>query len=94
MKTNTHGLKMIGLRKACGETQDYGTYSPSYDQIFYDRATGEIWTVYHYSLGMNSWTEYHDNDVIHICNAQHHMTMQEIADMIAQRVQELDSCLA
>lgn len=81
MAINTHGLTIKGLRKASGETQRYNDAS-SYDEIFYDRSTGEVWTRYQYSLGQNSWTEYHDADVIKVCNAVRHMTMQEIADAI------------
>lgn len=87
---NKHGLKMTGLKAASGETHDYGYLSPSYVEIFYDRSTGEVWTVYQYSLGMNWWTEYHDPDIIKVCNSQSHMTMQEIADAIAEAVAEAD----
>ena len=89
MKINTHGLKMTGLKKASGATCNYGDYSPKYDQIFYDRFTGEVWTVFHWSIGGNSWTEYDDEEVIWICDARHHMTMQRIADEIAWRIDEL-----
>lgn len=90
MAIDTHGLKMTGLKKASGETRNYGFYSPEYNEIFYDRATGEVWTVYQHSLGHNSWTEYHDPNVIKICNTSQHLTMQEIADGISNKL----SCLA
>lgn len=83
MTINKHGLKMIGLKAVSGATSNYDHYSGQYDEIFYDRATGKIWTVYQYSLGQNSWTRYDDTNVIKICNASAHMTMQEIADAIA-----------
>lgn len=84
MKTNTHGYKMHGLRNAASETKGLaGYYSGHYVQISYNRETGEITTNYHYSLGQNSWTQYHDPAIITICNASSPMTMQEIADMIA-----------
>lgn len=89
MTVNTHNLKMIGLKKASGETRNYGDYSDRYDEILYNLATGEITTRYHVSLGQNSWTQISDPDVIRICNAQRHMTMQQIADAIAQRVAEI-----
>lgn len=79
---NTHGLKIIGLRKASGNTEDYGYYSGQYNEVFYDRATGEVWTKYQYSLGQNSWTVYDNPDVVKICNTSRHMTMQELADAI------------
>ena len=88
MALNTHNLKLVGIKKASGETQDYGDYSGKYDEIFYDRKTGEIWTKFQYSLGQNSWTQYHDENIIKICNTTRHMTMQEIADAIARCVPE------
>ena len=82
-KINKHGLKMRGLKAASGETKDYGCYSGHYIQISYDTDTGDILTDYHYSLGQNSWTQYHDPAIITVAIASSHMTMQEIADAIA-----------
>lgn len=87
-KIDTHGLTIKGLRKASGETSDYGAYSAMYSEIFYDRATGEVWTVLQCNLGQNSWTEYHDPNVIKVGNTQHHMTMQALADAIYEAVNE------
>ena len=53
MKLNTHGLTIKGIKKASGETCDYGPYSASYVEVFYDRSTGEVWTKCQYSLGHN-----------------------------------------
>ena len=83
---NTYGLKIKGLKKVSGNTLNYGYYSGFYNEVFYDRATGEVWTVFQYSLGQNTWTKYHDPNVIKICNASNHMTMQEIADCIYDRI--------
>lgn len=82
-KVNKHGLKMIGLRKAAASTEDYGVNSSMYDELFYNVKTGEVWTVFQCSPGWCSWTEYHDPNIVKICNIIHHMTMQEIADYIA-----------
>lgn len=87
-KIDTHGLTIKGLRKASGETSDYGAYSALYSEIFYDRATGEVWTVLQCNLGQNSWTEYHDPNVIKVGNTQRHMTMQALADAIYTAVDE------
>lgn len=87
MKTNTHGLVMKGLRNACSETKGLtGYYSGHYVQISYDTSDGEILTDYHYSLGQNSWSQYHSKSIITIRNASKPMTMQEIADEIACNV--------
>lgn len=89
-KINTRGLKMVGLKAASGETYNYGCYSGKYVEIFYNRRTGKIWTIFQYSLGHNSWTEYRSPDVIKVCNASTHWTMQEIADAIAEAVEQAD----
>jgi len=85
-KLNLHGLTIKGLKKASSETEDYGSYSGRYNEIFYDRATGEVWTVFQYSLQQNFWTEYHDPDIIKIGNTTSHLTMQQLADMIAEKI--------
>lgn len=87
-KVDTHGLKIKGLRKASGETCNYGECSGMYDEIFYDRATGEVWTVFQCSLGQQWWTRYHDENVLKVGNTQRHMTMQEIADAVYEAVAE------
>ena len=86
MKINTHGLTIKGIKKASGETCDYGYYSGEYVEIFYDRSTGEVWTKYQYSLGHNWWTQYDDPDIIKVCSTSQHLTMQQIADLIAERL--------
>lgn len=86
-KVNKYGLKMVGLKKVSGETKDYGHYSGMYSELFYDRASGEVWSVFQYSLGQNTYTLYHDRSIIKICNTSRHMTMQEIADAIHARTE-------
>lgn len=86
MKIDTHGLKMIGLRKASGYTENYPAASGKYVQISYDTETGEILVSYHVSLGQNSWKEYNNVNVILVCFTRHHLSMQTIADLIAAKV--------
>ncbi len=89
MKVNTHNIKMTGLKAASGDTKSLrGYYSGSYVEVFFDRQTGEVWTKYQYSLGQNSWTVYHDDNVVKIGNFSAPATMQEIADAIASRLAE------
>ena len=89
-KVNTYGLPIKGLKTASGYTEDYGSCSGRYVEIFYDRGTGEVWGNFQCSLGQNSWTEYHDPTVVKICNTSRHMTMQEIADEIHRVITESD----
>ena len=86
MALNKYNLPMSGLRKACSATVNWSPRSGGYTEIFYDRSTGEIWTVDQVSLGHNSWTQYDDPNVIKICETSNHMTMQEIADRIHEVV--------
>lgn len=95
MKVNTHGLKMVGLKEAASETKylaNCGGYlGGHYVQISYDRVTGEILTNYHCSLGQNEWSAYHDKDIITIGNVSEPVTMQTIADMIADAIEHRDA---
>ena len=83
---NTHGLTIQGLRAACGQTCNWAPRSGGYTEVFYDRATGEIWTVDQISIGMNTWTQYDDPDVIKVCSTTTHKTMQQLADLVYQAV--------
>lgn len=86
---NRHGLKMIGLKAASGDTKYLrGYYSGHYCELFYNRSSGRVWTTYQYSLGHNSWTEYHDRDVIACGILTTPTTMQEIADLISGKLSE------
>lgn len=85
MKINKHGLKMRGLKSASGDTRNYGRNC--YIQISYNTRTGEVLTDFHCSIGENSWTKYWDSDIVTIGNTSRHMTMQEIADAIAENIE-------
>lgn len=78
-----HGLKMIGLKKASGETCNYGAFGQLYTQISYDIDTGEVIAV---TLQKPNWKEYHDKSIITICFTTKHLTMQDIADMIQNKI--------
>ena len=86
MAINNHGLRINGLKKASGCTENYGPYSGSYVEIFYCKTSGDVLVNYQYSLGHNSWTVYDDPDIVKICNTSRHMTMQQIADAIHDRL--------
>ena len=80
---NTHNLKIKGLKKASGKTINWNPRSGGYTEIFYNRDSGEVWTVDQVSLGHNSWTKYDDPAIIKVTETETHMTMQAIADAIA-----------
>ena len=85
-KINKHGLKMIGLKKVAGETKKLNYDNTKYLQLNYDKKDGEVWTDYFWSIGQNSWNEYNSPNIITIANLSEPHTMQEIADLIAERL--------
>lgn len=86
MKIDTHGLKMIGLRKASGFTENFNFASGQYVQVNYNKATGEVLTTSHISRSDNSHKEYDDENIILVCFTRHHIKMQMLASLIAARV--------
>lgn len=79
-------MKIKGLKKIAGESKHIGKYDPEYLQLNYDKTTGEAWADYHYSIGGNSWTEYHDTNILNCGNIEEPATMKEIAEMIHDAV--------
>lgn len=87
MTQDINGKTIKGLKAAAGETKHAGgNYSGKYVQISYNTETGEVLTDYHVSLGCNSWTEYHDKAIVHVCNAENPMTMAAIAESIGKAI--------
>ena len=78
---NRHNLPMRGLRAASSATKGLNYCGGDYVQISYDRDDGAILAAYHVSL--NNWTQYRSPSIITICNARGHLSMQRIADLIA-----------
>lgn len=62
-------MKIKGLKKAVGDYHRFnsgGYYSPEYGILMYDKESGEIWTDQFYSLGHNSWIEYHGDSIVYL----------------------------
>lgn len=94
-KINTYGLNISlkDLRETAWATTNYpnGGYSPEYDEVFYDCESGEVWSIYQYSIGHNSYTRYHDPAIIKIGNYTHHVTQQQLMDAIKRVVDDRDA---
>lgn len=61
--------QLTGVKKAVGEYKRFnsnGYYSPEYGYIMLDKESGEIWTDYFYSIGHNSWKEYHSDSIVNL----------------------------
>lgn len=78
-RINTHGLTIKGLKAVCGQTGNWPCGSGGHTDVYYDRATGELWTTDHVG---NSWTQYDAPNVIQVCSTATHMTMQQLADQV------------
>ena len=83
---NTHGLKMVGLKKAVGEMVNWSDQRVN-NVIYYDRNTGDIMCRTH---TQNSWDEWHDPAIICAARTPGRMTMQQLADAIAQSVRDAE----
>ena len=89
-KINTHSQPMHGLRAACSATKDLrGYYSGLYVELHYNTATGEVLHHLHCSFGQNTWTVYDDDKIVRIGNVSEPCTMQEIADLIHDKLAEI-----
>lgn len=90
-KLETYGLNIClsDLKATARATCNYGLFSPAYDEVFYDTHTGEVWSVYQYSLGQDWETVYRDPGIIKIGNFTRHVTQQQLIDCIKARVDEI-----
>ena len=79
---------MKGLRKVCSETKLLlGHHSGKYLELFYDAQYNEVFTVYHYSFGKNSWTVFPDDTVISCGVIDSPKTQEEIREIIAETLE-------
>lgn len=83
--------KIKGLKKAVGEYRRAnagGYYSPRYGYLMFDKNTGEIWTDEFFSLGQNSWKEYHSDSIINLGRLMGEKNMDVTMKNIKQFVEE------
>ena len=63
-------MKIKGLKRAVGDYKRVNNdpFSPWYGYLMFDTASGELWTDEFYSLGHNTWKEYHSNTIVNLGN--------------------------
>ena len=83
MKLNTHNLTIKGIKRAAGDTINWGPYGDHCNEIAYDTKTGKVWVKH---MSTSSYTDYNDPGVIMVRSSDK-MTMQEIADAIANEIE-------
>ena len=87
VKVNCYGLEIKGLRAAAGYITNLGREcAGGYYEIFYDRADGQIWTVY--NISAEERRTYPSPKIISVCTTRKHMTMQQIVDKLRERLEE------
>ena len=88
MALNTYGIPIKGIRAAAGYITNLGRDNfGGHFEIFYDRSDGQIWTVY--NMTADTRRAYPSPHIISVCTTRTHMTMQQIADCLHERLAEL-----
>lgn len=82
-----HGMVMHDLKWASGETKWLRPYSGDKVAIYYNRDSGRISTS---RDGMVPCEDYFNPHFIHVFDATFPLTMQEIADVVWNRVREVE----
>ena len=83
-KVNTHGFKMVGLRKVAGLVSGVPLYSGYYLNIAWCPADGRL--IYEEFVGDGSWHCDWSDTVIPCGNVWPRMTQQQIADQVANAI--------
>lgn len=79
-----------GLIAAIKNSDDgNGYYSSGYTEVFYNVDNSECWGVYQYSVGRNTWTNYHDDAIVKIGNYSGKVTKRELLEDITRKVDYL-----
>lgn len=92
MAINTHGYKMKGIKAAAGLTKHLtGYYGKLRVQINYDLDNGTVWGCEHVGT---SRTIYNSPNIITVIRAHEPLTMQAIADTIANAADDYNAYLA
>ncbi len=74
---------MKGIKKVSGETKRLrGYYDSYYLQLFYDKATDEVWTTAHCDFGHGSYTV----NIINCGDLCTPKTMKEIEEIVKESV--------
>ena len=78
--------KFHGVKAAVGEMASCNRYDGTYLEVHYDLEEDRVYTHFHCSLGMNSWTEYHDPAVIPVGMYSSSVKMAELKEDILRAI--------
>lgn len=71
-------MKITGIKKASGYTENYPAHSQHRVDLFIDLETGEVWG--EYIFGNNTWKQFSNPAIRRFASTTKHMTMREIRE--------------
>lgn len=74
------------LVQAISEMPKCDSHNGYYVEVLYDMEKDEVYCHTHVSLGDNSWTEYHDDNVIRIGNFRKKVTKARLKELIEEKI--------
>lgn len=69
------------LKKTVSEIKSCPQGVGAYYEVFYNRETDKLFTVFQVSLGHNSWTEFEGPEIIKIGEFANPITMKELKEL-------------
>ena len=78
--------KFHGVKAAVGEMRGCSPYDGTYIEVHYDLDEDEVYTHFHSSFVYNSWTVYHDPDVIPVGMYSSPVKMAELKEDIRRAI--------
>lgn len=83
-------MRIKGIKKVCTESLALaGGNDGCYLRLNYDMKKHEVFTNWHCSFGHNSWTRYHDENIIFIAFIDYPMMMKDIEKLVIDKYREL-----
>lgn len=74
------------LTQGISEMPKCDRHNGYYVEVFYDTEKDEVYNHVHVSLGHNSWTEYHDDNVIRIGCFDKKVTKARLKELIEEKI--------
>lgn len=77
--------KIKGIKKIASDSKQLkGFFDCGYLQVNYDKSTNKAWADYHYDIGHNTYTKYHDSNIVNCGILSDPTTMIEIVQLIKE----------
>ena len=75
---------MKNLKKTVSEIKSCPQGMGAYYEVFYNRATDELFTCFQVSLGHNSWTKFENPEIVKIGEFEKPVTMKELKQLVEE----------